>query len=309
MFSTQRFLTFFILVMMGFAPVFAQRSIDLLTLSGQIGPNNSYENHQGSADEITGLASLKIPIVFNQERSIWYSQLVYMYSGVNSTATFGDSIAAPINLHGIIVQTGWVQKLGDGRALQLLFAPRFMMDGKGFGERTFQLGGVALFEKEYSPRLLMRYGAMFNQDLFGPMLIPLVYLDWNIAGSQWNVKGLLPINLKIGYRFNDRFSAGLSHFGLVTSYPLQGADYQGDYMERKSIDLTLFGRYRLFGNFYLEGRAGYALARDYAQYDGDDKLDFRVAILEFGEERQRKNFSFEDGFIGTVRVVYNLAVE
>ena len=55
---------------------------------------------------------------------------------------------------------------------------------------------------------------------------------------------------------------------------LTDPNYLGDYMERTSIDLGLFGRWKMFGNWHLEGRIGYALGRNYEQYAADEKIDF-----------------------------------
>ncbi len=287
----------------------AQQSIDIVTVSGQFSPQAPYIEVPGKASETTGLVNLKLPVVFKNKKTIWYTDLTYNYSSVSPSVNFSDSIYSPIQLHGFILQTGWVQKLDDTRAIQLLFAPRLMSDFNNMDSRSFQLGAIGLFEKKFSDRLLMRFGAMYNQDLFSSMLVPLIYLDWQVGNSKWNISGLVPIYAKIGYRFNDRFTAGVAQFGLVTSYALGGEGYSGDYMERKSIDLTAFGRYRLAGNLHLEARVGYALARDYAQFAGDDKMDFRITVISIGDDRIRKNERFEDGLIANLRLVYNLPLE
>lgn len=306
---TKHFYLFCALLFLHCAQVFAQQSIDLLTLSGQYSPPASFEEMPGNASETTGLINLKLPVVFKNNKSIWYSDLTYTYSQVTGISSFSDSVAHPIQLHGFILQTGLVQKLDETRAVQILFAPRFMSDMKNVDSRSFQLGAVALFEKQFSKKLLMRFGAMYNQDLFGPILVPLIYLDWKVGQTKWTISGLVPIYAKISYRFNDRFAAGVSQFGLVTSYALGDEAYHGDYMERKSIDLTAFGRYRLAGNLHLEARLGYALSRDYAQYRNNDKMDFRITVISIGDDRLRRNYRFEDGIIANLRLVYNLPLE
>ena len=263
----------------------------------------------GKASETTGLINLKLPIVFKNKKTIWYNDITYNYSYVNSNIAFADSVYHPIRLHGFILQTGWVQEFSNDRAIQLLFAPRLMSDFQNMDGCSFQLGAIGLFEKKFNDKLLMRFGAMYNQDLFSSMLVPLIYLDWQIGNSKWNISGLVPIYAKIGYKFNDKFTAGIAQFGLVTSYALGGEGYAGDYMERKSIDLTTFGRYKLAGNLHLEARVGYAFARDYAQYDGDDKMDFRITVISIGDDRVRKNERFEDGLIANLRLVYNLPLD
>jgi hypothetical protein len=81
-------------------------------------------------------------------------------------------------------------------------------------------------------------------------------------------------------------------------------------MERTSIDLTLFGRWKMLGNLYLEGRAGYALGRNYAQYNESEKIDLRLSILRFDDRRgDPVNTLFRDGPIAELRLVFNLPIE
>ncbi|MEN8187089.1 MAG: DUF6268 family outer membrane beta-barrel protein [Bacteroidota bacterium] len=121
----------------------------------------------------------------------------------------------------------------------------------------------------------MGYGAMYNQELFGPYLTPLININWQLS-NRLSITGLLPIYAKVKYKINDRFTAGISHFGLITTYKLGDSEYEGDYIERKSIDETLFGRYRITGNLYLEGRFGHTFGRSYTQYEADQKVGFSL---------------------------------
>ena len=114
---------------------------------------------------------------------------------------------------------------------------------------------------------------------------------------------------KVKYKVNERLSAGWSHFGLITTYRLGDPAYEGDYIERKSIDESLFARYQLVGNIYMEGRFGYALGRSYAQYEADQKVDFTIPLVRFGDNREQKNISFHDGLIASIRFIYNVPIE
>ncbi len=286
-----------------------QQSIDLFTLSGQYGLPQSYDEDAlpGEATEYVGLANLKLPVVLS-ESNIWYNDLTYTLSYVDNEPVLDAGLADPTRLHGFILQTGLVRRLNDQKAIQLLLTPRFMTDFRNAGADNLQLGGIVLYERRSHHNLLLRYGLMYNDDAFGPMFVPLVYLDWR-PRPRWKISGLLPIYGKAGYQLGERFSSGLSFFALVTSYPLGHPDYADDYIERKSIDLTLFGRYRLWGNLHLESRLGYALSREYAQFAGDQQMDLRISIIRIGDERVQQNVNFQDGPIAQLRVVYNLPIE
>ncbi|MCB2219999.1 MAG: hypothetical protein KQI35_06345 [Bacteroidetes bacterium] len=286
----------------------AQKSIDLFTLSGRYGMPTHLENvPDGQAIESGALVNLKIPVVLS-DASIWYSELSYTWFHVGYNRDLPDTMAAPITLNGFVLQTGLVKRIDDSRQIHLLAAPRFMTDFNNTGSNHWQLGGVGLFEKRFHKDLMMRFGILYNQEFFGPFLVPLVYIDWHFSG-KWSISGLLPIYGKLNYHVNENLTIGFSEFGLITSYRLGKSPYQGDYIERKSIDLCLFARQRLAGNFHLEGRAGYALSREYGQYAADQQVDLKISIFSLGDDRIRKNVLFEDGPIFNMRLVYNLPLE
>ncbi|HEC42672.1 hypothetical protein LCGC14_1779100 [marine sediment metagenome] len=77
------------------------------------------------------------------------------------------------------------------------------------------------------------------------------------------------------------------------------------------FDLSWFGRIRISDNFHFEGRFGYALGREYMQYTEDQKVPFRIALLDFyGDqpERVHKNYLFDPGLVVNLRVVYDLSL-
>ncbi len=297
-----------ILIIALHAVSFTQESIDLLTISGRYGlPQNMEGPQPGQATESGLLVNLKVPVVFS-DATIWYSEVSYTNFHVDFSQPQEAGMADPIALNGFILQTGLVQKIDDTRKIHLLAAPRYMTDFHGQGKDKWQMGAVGLLEKRFHDRLMMRFGALYNQEFFGPFMVPLIYVDWRF-GRKWSLSGLLPIYGKLNYHANERLTVGLSEFGLITSYRLGKPGYEGDYIERKSIDMTLFARYRVFGNFHLEGRAGYAFSREYGQYAADQKVDFRISILSFGDNRTLKNVLFNDGAIFNLRLVYNLPID
>ena len=297
--------TLFIVVGVICLCISAQNSIDVLTISGRYGFPQSYEKgFPGKATESGGLLNLKLGVKICKS-TMWANDISYIHSRVNSDVQMPQDVADPIKLHGFIHQTGFIRKINESHALWMVFTPRYMTDLHESSETSLQLGGTFLFEKEFNNNLKMRYGAMFNQEFFGPMVVPLVYLKWHIA-DKWDISGLLPISSKIKYTANDRINLGIGHFGLITSYRLGEPENAVYYIERKCIDIFLFGRYRLLGNFHAEGRVGYALSRDYAQYETNEKMDFRLSIISFGDNRTQYNTSFNDGPIIDLRLVYNL---
>lgn len=287
----------------------AQSSIDLLTLGGSYGFPASYNKPlNGKATELSSLINLKAPIVIN-DRTIWYNDFTYTGHLIrHNMKPEPEGMLTTLDLHAFILQTGINQKISERDRIQILLVPRYTTDFEGSRSENWQLGAIGLYEHRMSSRLLMRFGMMYNGELFGPLLVPLVYMDWQL-NNRWSITGLMPISLKVNYKVSDWLTAGYSHFGFITTYAINQAGFETDYIERNSIDETLFLRWKLMGNLHLETRFGYSLSRVYGQYRQNQKMDLRLSLASFGDYRLQRNIDFDSGPILSARLVYNLPLE
>lgn len=287
--------------------VSAQKTFDLITVSGRYGFPQPYESvYSGKATESGSMVNLAAPIKLS-EKTMWFTSLNYFYWNVDNDENMPADISNPINIHGFILRTGIIKKFSNDGEIQLLFAPRLMSDLNNINSDHFQLGALAMYKTKFSDQLTIAFGAMYNQELFGPYLVPLVDLDWQLS-ERWSITGMLPVYSKIKYKINDNFDLGIAHFGLITSYKLGLPENNGDYIERSSIDLTIYARHRIAGNLFVEGRFGQALGRSYAQYAADQKVSFSLPLAGFGDNRTQKNISFGGGLIAELRLVYSVPV-
>jgi hypothetical protein len=285
-----------------------QERLDLVTLTGNYGFPAAYDSlYQSKGTEKGIMASAVAPVELN-ERSIWYNSINYFYWSVDNDEPLSENIMNPIEVHGFVLRSGLMQQLKEQRYFQLIFAPRLMTDFQNIGSDHFQIGGIALYGKQYKPSLKIGFGVLFNQEFFGPNVVPLIDLDWKIT-NKWSLVGLFPVYGKLTYKAHPKLDMGWSHFGLVTTYRLGAAEYSGDYIDRRSIDETLYARYQLFGNFFIEGRFGYSFGRSYTQYSQDQKVDLTLPLISIGDDREAKTASIQSGFISSLRIVYSIPLE
>lgn len=290
------------------ASLYAQSSIDLFSLTGRHGFPSAYRDNPNVKGTEGGLmVNIKLPIRFN-EKFIWYNELTYSNFTISADTTFAPEVYHPLNLHGFILQTGLAMRLSESTGLNVLLTPRYMTDFDGSSSKNWQFGVLALYEKRYKENLMLRYGALVHQDLFGINITPIVHTDWQI-GERWSIVGMWPVFGKVNYHVSENTTTGFSHFGLTTTYRLGGENYKTDYIERNSIDLALFLRQRVVGNIHLEGRVGYSLNRNYAQFNENDKLGLKILIFSINDDRQPIQENIGNGFIASLRIVYNLNLE
>jgi hypothetical protein len=304
----KRFAFLPIILVFGFVLQAQERGTkDILSLSGRYGLAQEYkEVYEGKATEIGMLNTLTAGFKL-APKTMFAINLNHFYFNVNDEAEMPEDIASPIVVNGLILRIGIIQEFNNGGKLQLLIAPRLMSDFQNLDGNSFQIGGVASYQNNLSEYLNMGFGAMFNQELYGPYLVPLVLLDWQ-ASERWYIEGMIPITLKVHYRVNEGLDVGFNHFGLTSTFYLGNENYAGDYMERQSIDLSLFARQRIYKNFFIEGMVGRTFGRSYTQYAGDQKISFAIPLVTFGDSRTAKNVTFKDGMIFTLKLIFNLKV-
>jgi len=289
----------------------AQETIDILSLSLRYGLPQEYKDaaYTGKATEWGSLNSFTAGVKLGSRTMLPINVNYFYFNVQDADPEFSGTIADPIIINGLILRTGLIQDFGEGRALQILVAPRLMSDFKNTDGRSFQMGAIVSYKKKYRDEFTIGGGLIYNAELFGPYFVPILDINWQFA-AKWKLKGMIPVTARIEYTASENLQLGFNHFGLITTYALGNEAYSGDYMERQSIDLSLFARQRLFGNIFVEGMVGRTMSRSYHQYAGDQTVDFAIPLVTFGDDRVIKNeyAEFKDGMILTLKLIYNIAM-
>ena len=286
---------------------FAQDRFDIFYVAGNYNFMQTTEINDETNYESAVMSNLSVPIVF-KDSSVWYTSVDYQYFSMNNEYLLTDpSPVEAFNLHGIILRTGYIHRFNSKQSLQILFAPRIMSDFNASFSNSLQLGGILMYEKIKNDDLTWRIGVLYNQEFFGTYIVPVVYLDWNMT-HKIKVKGLLPVYAKIFMQPSENVSYGLHFIGLTTTYRINEPDYKNYYVDRRSIDLSLFTNINLFDNVFFEARAGYSLSRDYGLFAENDKIDLGLPLVNIGDDRTRANNEFEGSPFIHLRLIYSLPV-
>lgn len=285
----------------------AQNRFDIFNISGNY---NFMENTMVSDEknsEVSIQSNLSIPIVL-KDSSVWYTSIDYQYFSVLNELNAVDMVQIPeFNLHGFIVRTGYIHKFNSKQSLQVLFAPRFMSNFSATFSKSVQLGGILMYEKIKSDDLTYRLGVLYNQEFFGTYIVPVVYLDWNLT-SKLKIKGLLPVYGKLYMQPTENLSYGLHFIGLTTTYRVNENGFKNAYIDRRSIDVSLFTNFHIWDNIFFEGRAGYSLSKDYGLFAEDDKIDLGLPLVNIGDNRTRLNEEFGGSPFIHLRLIYSIPV-
>ena len=110
-----------------------------------------------------------------------------------------------------------------------------------------------------------------------------------------------PIAANAFYRYNQRWAMGASFRGQVASYTLnKGATY----VQRSKNELGAWLALYLTPTIVLEAKAGYLIGTNYKEYRTEDKIDWALSLIRFGDERKALNTVNGDGVFGKISLLY-----
>ena len=176
--------------------------------------------------------------------------------------------------------------------------PKLASDFNDLGADDFQMGGLALLEKKYSSRKVLKFGAYVSSENFGTTVTPIIGLWYKSKNSKFYVNATLPIRADANYSLTDAFSLGANLLSSVKSYNLTG-DNKDFYAQEESIRLSAFAAYG-FLNDMLIVRARVGLdTTDYGIYNKNQNSIVQVLTAQIGDERTRENSEFSAApFVG-----------
>ena len=172
--------------------------------------------------------------------------------------------------------------------------PKLASDFSNLGSNDFQIGGLALLEKKYSGRKVLKFGAYVSSENFGTTVTPIIGLWYKSKNSKFYVNATLPIRADVNYSITDAFSLGANLLSSVKSYNLSNERNSDFYVQEESIRLSAFAAYG-FLNDMLIVRARVGLdTTDYALYDKDALSVVQVLTKQIGnrKDEDRRNSEF-----------------
>jgi len=116
------------------------------------------------------------------------------------------------------------QSSDSSRSLTVSCINRLSYVGSLDFDQTWQLGGALIMGKRISSNLLLRAGAYVNQEFFGFYFLPLVGCDWRIS-SRWRLFGLMPSNIRLQHRLNEKMNIGMSFRSFSNSFRKDSGGY------------------------------------------------------------------------------------
>ena len=246
-------------------------------------------------------ANISLPIVLNKKTAI-----VTGIRGNNWTLDYKPEENWPTSYYSLGLTLGVNHKFSDKNSLLFVILPKMNSDFQNLNSDAFQLGFLTTYSIQKNENFLWKLGMYYNSESYGAFVVPIFGLDWDL-NDKLNFKGNLPIYGNLNYQLNERLSSGLGYVALVSSYNFSHLD-NDYYTSRFAIEPYLYADVKLFKNTYFNVKAGYAISRKYPIYDKDDKIDWQLSFVKFGDERDQLNPVIDSGVFFEFGLAYKIDI-
>jgi hypothetical protein len=144
------------------------------------------------------------------------------------------------------------------------FIPRLNGDFYKIVGSGYQFGGAVLAIYKKKENLKYKFGVYYNREFFGPFILPLLGIDWNV-NERINLFGVLPGNMVLEYRFCSVLFGGINFKSITNSYRFNGLSY----LKVSDNYLKLFLDCYLVKNIVINLEAGHSVLRKYTTGNTD----------------------------------------
>jgi len=133
--------------------------------------------------------------------------------------------AAEQELNMSRLSLGWIQHLGNSWSATVVFIPRVATgNDRWLDDQNMQYGFAVLARKKYSATFRYWFGVYYNNEFFGPFIVPLAGFYWKL-NSDLALYGTLPNSLSIDKGISEKIHAGFNFFSNTNSYRLSGKNF------------------------------------------------------------------------------------
>jgi hypothetical protein len=277
----------------------AQTYFEVFNLGYNYSPDNTYENSDAKMTVKDINANLRVPVLFKNGDALMFGATANSLSLISKPDTIKDRF-----LSSALLQLGYNKKLGDKWQALLVALPKLSSDFKDISSEDFQYGGILLFTYTKNIKLKYKVGMYYNQEFWGPFIVPLLGFDWQ-PNDRWDIFGSLPISATASYHLTEKFNTGLYFQAPTSSYRLSEND-RSAYLARATNELYWFNEYYITKNIVLQEKVTYSLGRSFRIYGRDDKVDAKISAFAIGDDRTQLNNDINNGLIFDVKLMFRV---
>jgi hypothetical protein len=281
----------------------AQDYMDIASIYYAYSPANDFEDKSGQTNLSELALQLNFPFVLNEQNIL-----------LTGLAANHDRLQLDTNLEGLTslnslgFQIGLHRKYSKKWAASYILLPKIAFGQRALTINNLQIGVASLFSFIKNKNLTYKFGFYANTEKFGLMLVPLAGLYYLSENQKFEITMLLPSMVDLNYALFNKTHAGIGFDSPTSSYYLNKSLYSNDnvYVVKVSNELFAHIKYQLGKSIYFKIEVGYPISRHYKVFNADDKVDFALGNLYFGDKRVQLNHNIDTGLIFKIKLVYRI---
>lgn len=278
---------------------FSQDYVDLVKLYYTITPENKFDSSESSTSIQEIGADITLPIVLKNENAIITGLMTEQI-----TTKIAPGSKQKLSTYNL--KLGYNINHSDKLSGTYMLLPKISSNMEGIESKDFQYGGLILLKIKKNNHLKYNAGIYYNNELFGPFIVPLIGLYYKSKNDKLEINATLPIWADVNYKLNSWLKLGTNFSAFVRSYNLSNYN---SYVVKKTNELYSYLHFTLKSNFIIQTKTGYSIGRSYRAYNEEDKVDFGLSAFRFGDNRTLLNTDFSDGLIFKIRLIYRYHIK
>ena len=168
----------------------------------------------------------------------------------------------------------------------------------------YQPGGIFLYTRKVNDKFKYNIGLYYNSEESGAFFIPVIGTKWN-PSEKWEIKGNLPINLKITYAPVKPVKIGVSYVGKYESYDLGPS--VGSYLVINRNEFAFFLETATVKNLIIQAGVAYNLANTSKLFASSDRVDASIAGFHLNDSRKvLYNTQLNNTMFLDVKLIYRI---
>ena len=284
----------------------AQPFIELFKLSQSRSSANAFSDTVGPTSRIQeSNADLTVPFKL-QERVALLSGITYERIESRLFADAENKI-----LSSFCLKLGANLKLNDRYSATIVLLPKYAGEASNNSKQNYQVGVMAFLKRKIHDRLNYRYGFYYNQERFGPFVVPIFGLYYLSLNKKFETTLMLPIQADASYEVLRKIRLGMNYNGQVRSYHFTELNKSPHplYLQKISNELYAYLKWQVTEQISISARMGQSLGRKYKVFQEGDKVSFGMPLFYVGDQRKQLNTNFKDGLLYQIVLVCRVPIK
>jgi len=201
---------------------------------------------------------------------------------------------------------GFQKQLAAGKSILALAFNRFNSDGYTLAGDFYQFGFVSLYTYKTTEKATFQIGFYTNREFLGVVATPLFGIDWKIS-DRVRFSGVLPASANLAYKHTKKWYSGLHFLGIFQTYKQPAL---GDFYVQRSVNqLSFYTEYYLAKYIVANFKLGYRVGSAYRLFREEDKIDWALNVIKFGDNREEISFISSDQFVVSASLKFRFPLE